>query len=136
MHIRCRANKILRYCFEQEIFLIRHSLKIFTMRTSIPTSIMLILLAQVFTLNLKKYIVSKNMLFVLFLTLPVPISDKEKKIKLNFYFLTSLWCLKRFYEGLKGLHKNFWGTTKKCENKLWKKSENKLWKKNLIFTSI
>ena len=42
------------------------------------------------------------MLFVLFLTLPVPISDKEKKIKLNFYFLTSLWCLKRFYEGLKG----------------------------------
>ena len=24
----------------------------------------------------------------------------EIKIKLNFYFLTSLWCLKRFYEGL------------------------------------
>ena len=34
------------------------------------------------------------------LTLPVPIQDEEKKIKLNFYFLTSLWCLKRFYEGL------------------------------------
>ena len=31
----------------------------------------------------------------------------EIKIKLNFYFHTSLWCLKRFYEGLKGLHKTF-----------------------------
>ena len=30
------------------------------------------------------------------------------KINLNFYFQTSLWCLKRFYEGL---------TTKKSENK-------------------
>ena len=49
------------------------------------------------------------------LTLPVPIQDEEKKIKLNFHFHTSLWCLKRFYEGLKGLHKTFWGTTK-CEN--------------------
>ena len=36
--------------------------------------------------------------------------------KLNFYFDTSLWCLKRFYEGIQGLHKTFWGTTKKCEN--------------------
>ena len=26
---------------------------------------------------------------------------QSKKIKLNFYFHTSLWCLKRFYEGLK-----------------------------------
>ena len=25
----------------------------------------------------------------------------EMKIKFNFYFHTSLWCLKRFYEGLK-----------------------------------
>ena len=41
----------------------------------------------------------------------------EIKIELNFYFHTSLWYLKRFYEGLKGLHKIFWGTTKKCENK-------------------
>ena len=37
----------------------------------------------------------------------------EIKIELNFYFRTSLWCLKKFYEGLK----TFWGTTKKCENK-------------------
>ena len=29
---------------------------------------------------------------------------RRKKINLNFYFHTSLWCLKRFYEGLKGLH--------------------------------
>ena len=36
------------------------------------------------------------------LTLPVSILDEEKKNKLNFYFHTSLWCLKRFYEGLKG----------------------------------
>ena len=30
----------------------------------------------------------------------------REKINLNFYF-----------RGLKGLHKTFWGTTKKCENK-------------------
>ena len=28
---------------------------------------------------------------------------RREKIKSNFYFHTSLWCLKRFYEGLKGL---------------------------------
>ena len=39
----------------------------------------------------------------------------EIQIKLNFYFHTSLWCLKRFYEGIKP--KTFSGTTKKCENK-------------------
>ena len=42
---------------------------------------------------------------------------RSEKIYLNFYFYTSLWGLKRFYEGLKGLHKTFWGTTKKWENK-------------------
>ena len=41
----------------------------------------------------------------------------EIKIKLSFYFHTSLWCLKRFYEGLWVLHKTFWTTTMKCENK-------------------
>ena len=41
------------------------------------------------------------------LTFSVPFSKKEKKINLNFYFHTSLWCLKRFYEGLKGFHKTF-----------------------------
>ena len=49
--------------------------------------------------------------------LPFPcISESciEIKIKLNVYFHTSLWCLERIYEGL---HKTFWGTTKKCENK-------------------
>ena len=30
------------------------------------------------------------------LTLTVPIQDAERKIKLSFYFRTSLWCLKRF----------------------------------------
>ena len=37
------------------------------------------------------------------LALPVPCiseSCNEIKIKLNFYFHTSFWCLKRFYEGL------------------------------------
>ena len=29
---------------------------------------------------------------------------RREKINSNFYFHTSLWCLKRFYEGLKGLH--------------------------------
>ena len=51
------------------------------------------------------------------LTLPVPIPDEEKKIMLNFYFHTYMWCLKRFYEGLKDLHKTIWGTAKKFENK-------------------
>ena len=41
----------------------------------------------------------------------------EIKINLNFYFYTYLWCLNRFYEGLKGLHKTFCGRTKKCKNK-------------------
>ena len=42
---------------------------------------------------------------ILVVTLPVPIPDEEKKINVNFYFHTSLWCLERFYEGLKGFHK-------------------------------
>ena len=45
-------------------------------------------------------------------------SSRRDKINLNFfYFHTSLWCLERFYEDLKGLHKIFCGTTKKYENK-------------------
>ena len=39
------------------------------------------------------------------LTLPVPIPDEEKK--LTFYFHTSLWFLKRFYEGFKAFIKPF-----------------------------
>ena len=38
-----------------------------------------------------------------FLTFPAPcISESciQIKIDLNFYFHTSLWCLKKFYEGL------------------------------------
>ena len=42
----------------------------------------------------------------LILTLPVQIPDKEKKIKLNIYFHTSLRCLKKFYEDF-SLHKTF-----------------------------
>ena len=36
-----------------------------------------------------------------------PNHGRREKIKLNSYFHTSLWCLKRFYEGLKGLIKLF-----------------------------
>ena len=39
------------------------------------------------------------------------------KIKLNFYFHASLRSLKSFYEGRNVLHKTFWATAKKCENK-------------------
>ena len=46
-----------------------------------------------------------------------PDSERREKINLHFYFHTYLWCLKRFYESLKGLHKTFWGTMKKLENK-------------------
>ena len=38
---------------------------------------------------------------------PVPIPDKEKKIKLSFYFHTSLWCLKGFMKALKAVIKPF-----------------------------
>ena len=48
-----------------------------------------------------------------------PAPGQREKVNLNFYFYTSSWCLKRFYEGLKGLHKTFSGTTKKCENENW-----------------
>ena len=53
------------------------------------------------------------------LTLCSPrISENSINIKINLdYFLTSLWRLKRFYEGLQSFHKTFWGTSKKCENK-------------------
>ena len=57
------------------------------------------------------------------LTLQIPINPSRpnlgwrEKINLIFYFYTSLWYLKKFYEGVKGLHKTFWGTTKKCKNK-------------------
>ena len=44
---------------------------------------------------------------ILVVTLPVPIPDEEKKINVNFYFHTSLWCLERFYEGLKAFIKPF-----------------------------
>ena len=57
---------------------------------------------------------------LIYLTFPVLcISESciEIKINLNFYFHTSLWCRNSFYEGPKGLHKTFWGTTRKCENK-------------------
>ena len=47
-----------------------------------------------------------------------PDPGKREKINLNFYFHTFLWCLKRFYEGLKGLHKTFWGSAKKYKFKL------------------
>ena len=39
-----------------------------------------------------------------------PNPGRREKIKLSFYFYTSLWCHKRFYE-------TFWGTRKKCDNK-------------------
>ena len=42
---------------------------------------------------------------------------RREKIEINFYFHTFLWYLKKLYEGLDGLHKTFWGTRKKCENK-------------------
>ena len=42
----------------------------------------------------------------------------KEKIKLNFYFHNFLWCLKKFYEGLKGLHKTFCGTTKSVKIKM------------------
>ena len=36
------------------------------------------------------------------------------KIRLNFYFHTSLWCLKRFYEGCSNIILRVGGTCRKC----------------------
>ena len=33
-----------------------------------------------------------------------PVTGQREKVNLNFYSHTSFWCLKRFYEGLKGLY--------------------------------
>ena len=50
------------------------------------------------------------------LTLPIAIPDEEKK--LNFYFVLLCGASKGFLKALKAsLHKTFWGTTKKRENK-------------------
>ena len=46
-----------------------------------------------------------------------PFRPDREEINPNFYFRNSLWCLKRFYKGLKGLHKTFEGTARKCEVK-------------------
>ena len=57
---------------------------------------------EVESLTLKKQYFSM-ILKLSVLILPIPCiseSSIEIKIKLNFYFHTSLWCLKRFYEGL------------------------------------
>ena len=37
---------------------------------------------------------------LMYVNLSRPSPGRREKIKLNFYFHTSLWCLKRFYEGL------------------------------------
>ena len=53
-------------------------------------------------LNLSSFCIT----LIVYLSLPVPcISESCIKIKtnLNFYFHTSLWCLKKFYEGFKSL---------------------------------
>ena len=47
-------------------------------------------------------------------SLPEP--GQRENANFNFYFHASLWCLKRFYEGVKGPNKTIWGTTKRCEN--------------------
>ena len=52
------------------------------------------------------------------LTFPAPYileGCSKINVSLNLYFHTSLWFLKRFYEGLSGLHKTFWGTTRNCK---------------------
>ena len=41
-----------------------------------------------------------------------PNPRQRENIKLIFYFQTTLWCLKKFYEGLKGVHKTFRGIKK------------------------
>ena len=58
-------------------------------------------------------ILSLGLLQFFLLALPAPILAEEKKLYWSFYFHTSLWCLKRFYEGLKGIVK--WAEPGKCD---------------------
>ena len=43
-------------------------------------------------------------------------AGRREEINLNFIFTLPCRASKVFYEGLKGLHKAFWGTTNKREN--------------------
>ena len=47
-----------------------------------------------------------------------PNPRRREKINLNFYFHTSLWCLKRFYESLKGLYKPFEAPPRSVKTKI------------------
>ena len=72
---------------------------------------------------LYQYVNTKNSTIILFkFTIPMNkdwrrFSFEREKIKWNFYFHALLWCLERFYGGLKGQHETFWGTRKQCQNK-------------------
>ena len=46
-----------------------------------------------------------------------PDPGRREKISLIFYFGTSWWYLKTFYNGLTCFHKTFWCSTKECKNK-------------------
>ena len=56
----------------------------------------------------------------LFLPLPVPIPDTEKNLSQIFIFTLLYEALKGFKKALKDLHKTFWCTKNKCENKYWR----------------
>ena len=51
------------------------------------------------------------------LTLSVPIPDEEIKLTQIFIFTFLCGASKGFMKAFKALHKTFWGTTKKYENK-------------------
>ena len=61
-------------------------------------------------LNCKwKHMLTVTILNMKILSFPLSCPDpgRKEEITLNFHFQTSLWCLKRFYESLKGLYKTF-----------------------------
>ena len=64
---------------------------------------------NVLLLPIPKWLTSDNFTF----NPSHPNHGRREKIKLNFYFHTSLWCLETLWRP----YKIFWGTTKKCENK-------------------
>ena len=68
----------------------------------------------------RRLVLKLNAPFVLKLnTTAQCISERYIKItiNINFLFHTLLWCLKRFYEGLKAFIKLFEALQKKCNNK-------------------
>ena len=77
----------------------------------------------IFSIRFKIQFIQSINEFLYFKVLTDP--GRREKINLNFYFHTSLWCLRRFYEGLKGLQFLFYYNFLKCTGQEGLKTKKK-----------